>query len=101
MGAVLRETELSLIERLLAVCESGTTALADDESRIPVEAYRSTERFDAERRSLFRRLPLIVAHASELASPGDFVTHDALGVPLVVARGSDGTLRAFLNVCRY
>ena len=96
-----RETELSLIERLLAVWESGTTALADDESRIPVEAYRSPERFEAERRALFRELPLIVAHSSELASPGDFITHDALGVPLVVARGADGALRAFLNVCRH
>ena len=75
--------------------------MADDESRIPVDAYRSAERFDAERRALFRGLPIIVAHGSELAAPGDFVTHDALGVPLVVARGSDGALRAFLNVCRH
>ncbi len=79
---MLRETELSLIDRLASVLESGRTALADDESRIPVDLYRSRERFDA-------------------GSPGDFITHDALGVPLVVARGADGTLRAFLNVCRH
>jgi Rieske 2Fe-2S family protein len=96
-----RETELSLIDRLLAVHEAGSTALAEDESRIPVDDYRSQERFEAERRTLFRRLPVIVAHGSELASAGDFVTHDALGVPLVVARGADGALRGFLNVCRH
>jgi phenylpropionate dioxygenase-like ring-hydroxylating dioxygenase large terminal subunit len=101
LAAVRRETELSLIERLLEVRESGTTAMADDESRIPVDSYRSPERFAIEQRALFRRLPIIVAHASEVASPGDFLTHDALGVPLVVARGSDGALRGFLNVCRH
>jgi phenylpropionate dioxygenase-like ring-hydroxylating dioxygenase large terminal subunit len=98
---VRRETELELIDRLLAVLESGTTSQVDDESRVPVEHYRSPGRFEAERHALFRELPLIVAHTSELAAPGDFVTHDALGVPLVVVRGSDGALRAFLNVCRH
>ena len=53
-------------------------------------------------RSVSRRSPIIVAHASELAAPGDFVTHDALGVPLVVARGARRHARArFLNVCRH
>jgi phenylpropionate dioxygenase-like ring-hydroxylating dioxygenase large terminal subunit len=34
-------------------------------------------------------------------SPGDFVTHDLGGVPLLVVRGDDGTVSAFLNVCRH
>lgn len=96
-----RDTELELIERLLTMHEHGTTALAPDESTIPVDAYLSPERFEAERRTLFRATPIIVAHASEVAAPGDFLTHDALGVPLVIARASDGKLGAFLNVCRH
>ena len=96
-----RETELSLIDRLLALHEAGTTSMLDDESRIDVGVYTSRERFEAERAALFHGLPVIVAHGSELAAPGDFVTHDALGLPLVVARGQDGVARAFLNVCRH
>jgi phenylpropionate dioxygenase-like ring-hydroxylating dioxygenase large terminal subunit len=98
---VQRDTELALIDRLLGLWEGGTTTLADDEMRIPVEAYRSPERFEAERRALFRRLPIVVAHTSEISGPGDFLTHDSLGVPLVVTRGADGSLRAFFNVCRH
>jgi Rieske 2Fe-2S family protein len=98
---VQRETELSLIDRLLGVWDSGTCAQAEDETRIAVDVYRSPARFEAERLRLFRSLPIIVAHTSELAASGDFLTHDALGVPLVVTRGSDGALRAFLNVCRH
>jgi phenylpropionate dioxygenase-like ring-hydroxylating dioxygenase large terminal subunit len=98
---VQRETELSLIDRLLVVREAGTTALADDEARIPVDAYRSRDRFEAEGRALFRQLPIVVAHSSEIAAAGDFLTHDALGVPLLLTRGADGLLRGFLNVCRH
>lgn len=50
---------------------------------------------------LFRRLPVAIAHASQLAAPGDFLTHDASGAPLLVVRGDDGVLRGFLNVCRH
>jgi phenylpropionate dioxygenase-like ring-hydroxylating dioxygenase large terminal subunit len=98
---VRRETELSLIDRLIALMDARSTALADDETTIPTAVYRSPERFEAEKSVLFRELPLVVAHVSEVAAPGDFLTHDALGVPIVVARGADGHLRAFLNVCRH
>ena len=96
-----QETQIALIERLRAHLLAGTTAMAPDEARIPVSSYRSPERFAAEQRALFRRLPIVVAHASEVAAPGTFFTHDALGVPLLIARDREGALRAFLNVCRH
>ena len=33
--------------------------------------------------------------------PGDFISTRLAGEPIVVVRGSDGTLRAFYNVCRH
>jgi phenylpropionate dioxygenase-like ring-hydroxylating dioxygenase large terminal subunit len=96
-----RDMELELIDRLLQQKESGATVMEPDESRLPVSVYRSQERFKAEQRVLFRGHPTIIAHSSEVASPGDFITHDALGVPLLIQRDRDGVLRAFLNVCRH
>jgi phenylpropionate dioxygenase-like ring-hydroxylating dioxygenase large terminal subunit len=98
---VQRDAELSLLDRLVAVAEGKGPRLEADESRIPVDHYLSPARFDAERAGLFRALPIIVAHASQIAGPGDFVSHDALGVPLVVTRDASGGLRAFINVCRH
>ncbi|MEE2690316.1 MAG: aromatic ring-hydroxylating dioxygenase subunit alpha [Pseudomonadota bacterium] len=63
--------------------------------------YLSPDRFEAERRKLFRRYPILVAHASELPEPGCMLAHDHLGVPILLARGRDGTIRAFLNACRH
>jgi phenylpropionate dioxygenase-like ring-hydroxylating dioxygenase large terminal subunit len=39
--------------------------------------------------------------ASEWAKPGAFSTDEFTGAPILIVRGSDGTLRAFLNVCRH
>jgi nitrite reductase/ring-hydroxylating ferredoxin subunit len=58
------------------------------------------EELERERALLFRRFPLVVAHASELAEPGDFVTIEVTGIPLLLTR-ADGGLRAFVNVCRH
>jgi phenylpropionate dioxygenase-like ring-hydroxylating dioxygenase large terminal subunit len=72
----------------------------DRESRIPVERYFSPQIWQAEIEQLFRSLPLIAAHSSEIA-PGQVMAHDGYGVPMLLARDGEGTLRAFLNVCRH
>jgi len=69
-------------------------------ARIPVESYVSETVRDAEVERLFRPLPLIAGHASELA-PGQVLAHDDYGIPLLLTRDADGRFRAFLNVCRH
>jgi phenylpropionate dioxygenase-like ring-hydroxylating dioxygenase large terminal subunit len=67
---------------------------------LEVERYTSPSQLEAEKRVVFRRCPLIVGRESELASPGRFLTHDATGLALLVARDVDG-LHAMLNECRH
>ena len=69
-------------------------------SRIPVDAYTSARIRDAEIEHLFRPLPLIAGHASQLGA-NQVLAHDGYGLPLLLARDADGTFRAFLNVCRH
>ena len=54
----------------------------------------------AEVERLFRALPLIVGHASELP-PGHVLAHDEYGLPMLLTRDAAGRFRAFLNVCRH
>jgi Rieske 2Fe-2S family protein len=96
-----REAEIRIVERLLEVVNSGEPTMAADDFRIPVAHYTSQARFEEERDVLFRRYPLAIGHASEVAKPGDYLTSSAPGVPLVVVRDAEGQLRAFLNVCRH
>lgn len=91
------DVQRAIVERLLARIGQPVTATQD--ARVPVSAYTSEVRFEAER-AMFRRVPLAIAHASELATPGAFVTRDIAGMPVLLARGEDG-VRAFVNVCRH
>jgi p-cumate 2,3-dioxygenase alpha subunit len=55
--------------------------------------------FDAEMRAIFDRAWLYLGHESEVPNPGDFRTRALAGRPLLLVRGEDGAVRAFLNVC--
>jgi choline monooxygenase len=54
-----------------------------------------------ERDALFARAWQLVGQVSQLEGAGDHVIADVAGVPLVVVRGIDGTIRALHNVCRH
>ncbi len=95
------DLQVQLVRRVLAHLEARTTDREAEPTRVPVSAYVDPVRFEREHARLFRELPLAVAHVSQLAKPGDFVTHDAAGIPLLIVRGDDGELAAFLNVCRH
>ena len=45
--------------------------------------------------------PIVVGFSGQVRRPGDFVVHNDTGQPILVTRGTDGVLRAFLNVCRH
>src|SRR5690606_12981748 len=100
-GPMTPEVQMQLLERLLAHLEAGTTDMAPSDVVVPGADYCSPERFQREQQRLFRRLPLVLAHASEVAKPGDFLTRDDYGVPLLVTRDQHGQLHAFLNTCTH
>src|ERR1700704_3978928 len=95
------DLQVELIRRVHAHLEHRTTDTAAKPYLQPVEGYLDPDRFAREHARLFRGQPVAVGHVSQVAAPGDFFTHDASGVPLLVTRGDDGEIRAFLNVCRH
>jgi phenylpropionate dioxygenase-like ring-hydroxylating dioxygenase large terminal subunit len=96
-----RQEQIGLLKQLLHYVETGTTALADAPWYNDVSVYADPAHLALEERTLFRRYPILMGFASEWAAPGAFRTDDHVGVPILVVRGRDGTLRAFLNVCRH
>jgi phenylpropionate dioxygenase-like ring-hydroxylating dioxygenase large terminal subunit len=95
-----QDWQRTALEALFSGLERKVQGLADGATTIPVDTYLSAARLDAER-ALFRRHPIVIGAASQLQKPGDFVTHDALGVPLLAARDGTGRLNGFINVCRH
>ncbi|MEO8190219.1 MAG: aromatic ring-hydroxylating dioxygenase subunit alpha [Acidobacteriota bacterium] len=54
-----------------------------------------------EREAVFGRSWQVIGRSDQVAGPGDFVTAEFAGEPIVAVRGNDGVLRAFFNVCRH
>jgi phenylpropionate dioxygenase-like ring-hydroxylating dioxygenase large terminal subunit len=92
--------EQQTIDRIFTHIDEGTTDLGDTVWREPVENYHSQERFDAEI-ALLRRRPVPFCPSAALPDNGSYIARKAAGTPLVVARGRDGVVRAFINACRH
>jgi len=67
----------------------------------PAAWYRDPDIAELERRGVFGGTWQYVAPLGLLEKPGDFVTADVAGEPIVVVRGRDQVLRGFHNVCRH
>ena len=89
------------VTRMAAAMRAGRPPLDPAPTRLPGGRYSSRDRFAAERDVLFRHYPLAVAPASQLSEAGDCLALDIQDLPVLLARGRDGILRAFLNVCRH
>jgi len=96
-----REDQIAEAKKLLAHIDNRTTALADGVYRNPVSDYTSPEQAALERELLFRDTPINVGLSALLPRPGDWMTHDYSGIPILLTRRADGTPGAVFNVCRH
>ena len=76
-------------------------AVAGETRTLPYNWYVDPAALRLELERVFRRLWQYAGRADEVAEPGAYFTCRAGDVPIVVVRGRDGQLRAFLNVCRH
>jgi p-cumate 2,3-dioxygenase subunit alpha len=79
--------------------------VVDDPERGVFRVHRSVMTSDdvleLERERIFERCWLYVGHESEVPGRGDFHRRRIAGRPLIVWRGSDGTVRVLENSCRH
>jgi len=73
-----------------------------DFGRISRRIYGDPEIFELEMERIFRRAWLFIGHESEVPEPGDYVTRDLAGEPIIMVRDDDTEeIGAFLNSCRH
>jgi phenylpropionate dioxygenase-like ring-hydroxylating dioxygenase large terminal subunit len=97
---VRHEIQVELIRRALDNIERRRSDADGEPFELSVDRYLDPAILERDR-ALLRALPIAVGFASQVASPGDFITHDHAGVPLLVTRDRQGALRAFINACRH
>ncbi|HTO84886.1 MAG TPA: aromatic ring-hydroxylating dioxygenase subunit alpha [Methylomirabilota bacterium] len=68
---------------------------------LPREAYTSAELHALEINEIFEKSWLCVGRDEYVPNPGDYYTIDVMGEPVIIVRGTDGTVRALNAACRH
>ncbi len=69
--------------------------------QVPITPFVSEEQYRLEQKLLWPNVWLLVGRVEDIPQPGNFLIKDIppCDVSLIVARGEDGEIRAFHNVC--
>ena len=99
-GWTVTRDEINALWQRIAAAVRGDTRQREAPSMSPVARYLDSARAAAEA-DILKRLPVAVVPSATLAQPGDWSTRMVHGVPILMTRGRNGRLRAFINVCRH
>ena len=94
-------TQRELLRRFFDLRAAHTTTLAPAPYRQRASVYTDPQRLAQEERTLLRGRPLVAALGADVPSTGDCLATEVAGVPLLLVRGEDAEVRAFLNICRH
>ena len=92
--------EPQIVGRIFNHIDNKTTDLGDTVWKEPVANYLSEQRFESEL-ALLRRMPVPFCPSVMLSENGSYIARKAAGTPLLVVRGDDSKVRAFINGCRH
>ncbi len=102
MNKMLDQSELTAIMHdAIGHARAGTISRAAGVLKLAASRYYDADNFQREVDQIFKRVPLVLAATAEMPKPGDFKTLEAVGVPVLLVRGQDGVVRAFLNSCSH
>lgn len=95
------ERQMELLDRVANAGERRRGLFGEASSVNDPSAYVDPDRFAIEQRVLFREGPVFFSMSADLPEPGAWRAMRFDGIPIVVVRQKDGSLRALVNICRH
>jgi len=89
------------LRQLVALIAEDRTDRAAAPLPLHKSIYTGSARHAAEMREIFHKEPLVAGLSGDIPNPGDTMLFDAAGPSILVMRGKDGVVRAFLNMCTH
>ena len=87
---------------LKEIVESYNAGVPLAQASAPPAAWYSDPRiFELEQRTVFARSWQFAARADQIREPGQYITCEMAGEPILLVRGNDGIVRGFFNMCRH
>jgi carnitine monooxygenase subunit len=97
-NVVERDQLIDLTRRALKLARDKTTDLAPSQHIVAAQDYTSADRHERDV-EMVAASPQLVGYTSELPTPGSYCTKTVLGRQVLMTRGTDGSVKAFHNVC--
>lgn len=94
----IQETQRRLIKHIL---DGNTTDHAARPFIADAAIYTSQEQYEAERREIMLKQPLLACLSSDMPNPGDVMLFNEAGPSIVLTRDKEGKVNAFLNMCMH
>lgn len=85
----------------LAELRANVAAPFERARAMPKVVYTSEDFAQAEARHIFARSWVCAGRADALKAPGDYLTMEITGEPVIILRDREGALRGMSNVCRH
>ena len=70
-------------------------------STLPIDCYLSDEFYKREVETIWMKSWNLIGRTDYIKNPGDYFTRSLVGVSLIIMRGQDNKVRAFVNACRH
>lgn len=95
------ERNARLAAKLFKHIEQTTTDRLDGLLEYDLSIYSCPDVARNEREKIFQKAPMMAAHSAQIAKPGSFITLQLNSSNVLLTRKQDGTVGAFLNICRH
>ncbi len=94
----IQDTQRRLIRHIL---DGNTTDHAPGPFVAGADLYTSPGQYEAEKREIFLKQPLLACLSSDMPNPGDVMLFNEAGPSIVLTRDKEGEVHAFLNMCMH
>lgn len=96
-----QETKVEILTELMRQLDNKVNIDAGIQYTNPASSYTCTDMAEQEWLTFFQDHPQLIGLSGDLREPGDFMTCDDFGIPVLATRDSSGQFRAFFNACRH
>jgi phenylpropionate dioxygenase-like ring-hydroxylating dioxygenase large terminal subunit len=96
-----KERNARVAAKLFDHIRNNTTDLADDIFEYDLAVYMDPDLAIKEREKIFEALPMMAAHSAQLPEVNSYITVQLNRSNVLLTRQKDGSVGAFLNICRH
>jgi phenylpropionate dioxygenase-like ring-hydroxylating dioxygenase large terminal subunit len=96
-----KSARVAIAKQIIELIDGGEPYMGNESWEADIGRFIDKDRFELEKQKLFFERPQLIALSADVSNPGDYYATDIAGKPILIVRGKDGHVQAFLNACRH